>query len=128
MFLQVFKYDYLTDTFKVQLLYDDLFETPIPDVTKGYLHHTHDTTPATFGDINGRELSLPNGVRPFRRVVLFIAYSAYNLALNNPVREHQIATETSHTIQEWAEMFERSHSVVPIESPLMSSWRMKRDA
>mmetsp|Transcript_12424 Transcript_12424/g.16966 ORF Transcript_12424/g.16966 Transcript_12424/m.16966 type:complete len:128 (+) Transcript_12424:244-627(+) len=124
---QVFKYDDLTDNFKVQLLYDDMFTTIIPGITKGYLDHTHDTTPATFGDINGQELSLPNGVRPFRRVVLFVAYSAYNLALNNP-RPHQVATETSHTIQEWAEMFERSHSVVPTESPLMTSWRTNRDA
>jgi len=117
----------LTGTFQVQLLYDDLFATPIPEVTKGHLNHTHDTTPATFGDINGRELSLPNGVRPFRRVVLFVAYCAYDLALNNPAREHRVATETSHTIQEWTEMFERSHSIVPTESPLMTSWRMMED-
>ena len=126
--LQVFKYDYLTGSIKVQLLYDDLFTTPIPEVTKGYLNHNHDTTPATFGDINERILSLPTGVLPFRRVMLFVAYSAYSIALSNPARAHQVAKDTSHTIEEWTEMFQRSLSVVPTDSPLMTSWLMRRDA
>jgi len=123
----VFKYDNLTDTFRVQLLYDDLFVRLIRGITKGQLNHTSDTTPATFGDINGRELSLPPNVQPFRKVVWFIAYSAYRLALTHPNRAHKIATETSHTIQEWAEVFGSSHSDVHNESPAMTRWLANSD-
>ena len=116
----------MTDTIRVQILYDDLLTVVIPGMTLGYLNGSFDTTPATYRDIDQKELTLPNGVIPYRRVLLFVAYSAYRIALKSS-RPHMIASNSAHTIEEWKEMFERSQSQTEelTESPLMKRFRIE---
>ena len=118
-------YDYLADSFRIQVLYDDVLPLVIPGLTRGHLDGTHSQDTVTFADINGRELTFPQGVAPFHRVVLFHAHSAYKLALKSTTRSHTVATNSAFSTEEWMEIFERIPSVVPVESALMV--RFKRE-
>lgn len=78
-------------------------------ITVGELNGTADTTAATFNDINGRRLSFVTFERPFKRVLLFIAFSAFKLALENSNRRHTLTTAAApRDITAWRMLFEEA--------------------
>jgi hypothetical protein len=79
------------DEYRLQVLYDDILLEEL-GITVGELNGTTDATPATFADINGRPLTFTTLVRPFRQVLLFVAFSAFTRALENTRRPHALAT------------------------------------
>lgn len=79
------------DEYRLEVLYDDILLEEL-GITVGELNGTTDATPATFADINGRPLTFTTPVRPFRRVLLFVAFSAFTRALENTRRPHALAT------------------------------------
>lgn len=96
------------DEYCVQVLYDDLLTMSL-GITVGELNGTADTTAATFNDINGRRLSFVTFDRPFKRVLLLIAFSAFRLALENSNRKHTLATAAApRDIAAWRVLFDEA--------------------
>jgi hypothetical protein len=96
------------DAYCVQVLYDDILTVPL-GISVGELNGTFDTTPATVNDINGRPLSFITIDRPFKRVLLLIAFSAFTLALENSKRSHSLATAAApRDVAAWRVLFDQA--------------------
>ena len=94
------------DAYRIEVLYDDLLPTTL-GITVGELNGSTDITPATFNDINGRQLTFTTPVRPYRRVLLLIAFSAFTLALDNTNRTHTLATAAApRDVAAWRALFD----------------------
>lgn len=78
------------EAYRVEVLYDDILPIEL-GITVGELNGTADATPATFEHINGRMLTFTTPFRPYRRVLLLVAFSAFKLALQNTKRTHTLA-------------------------------------
>jgi hypothetical protein len=96
------------NAYRVQILYDDIMDSPL-GITLGELEGTNDPSPAIFADINHRPLAFTTPFRPFKRVLLFVAYSAFAQALANTRRPHSLATAAApKNIDAWKAMFEEA--------------------
>jgi len=96
------------DAYRIEALYDDLLTVQL-GITVGELNGTTDTTPATFADINRRSIAFTTHERPFRRVLLLIAFSAFKHALDNTIRAHTLATAAApRDVVAWRALFEAS--------------------
>ena len=94
------------DAYRIELLYDDLLPKQL-GITVGELNGTMDSIPATFAHINKRPLTFTTHKRPFRRVLLLIAFSAFSHALDNTRRAHTLATAASPRDGEaWRALFD----------------------
>lgn len=94
------------DAYRIEVLYDDILPKSL-GITVGELNGTMDATPATFAHINGRQLSFTTDVRPFKRVLLLIAFSAFTLALDNTRRAHTLATAAApRDVAAWRSLFD----------------------
>lgn len=115
----------LPDAYRIEVLYDDILPLQL-GITIGELNGAMDTTPATFADINKRPLIFTTFVRPFRRVLLLVAFSAFTLALDNTKRPHSLATAAAPPdVVAWRTLFDTTPSAGSL--PLaMDSFIMQR--
>jgi hypothetical protein len=96
------------DAYRVEILYDDLMDEPL-GITYGELEGSDDPTPAIFADIQHRPLAFTTPFRPFKRVLLFIAYSAFTGALSNTRRSHTLATAAApRNLDAWRALFDEA--------------------
>jgi hypothetical protein len=96
------------DTYHIEVLYDDILSVKL-GITIGELNGNTDATPATFAHINKRPLTFNNPFRPFRQVLLLIAFSAFKLALDNTKRAHMLATAAvPGDVAAWRALFEEA--------------------
>ena len=94
------------DAYRIEVLYDDLMNVQL-GITIGELNGTTDSTPATFAHINKRPIAFTTPERPFRRVLLLSAFSAFTLALDNTRRAHTLATAAApRDVVAWRALFD----------------------
>lgn len=89
---------------KIQVLYDKLLNQQIGNLTKKAINKTPFKDPLTYGDINGKVVEFPVLVFPYRRVLLWVAQSAYEGALSSS-ESHQCALESNLDEAEWNATF-----------------------
>jgi hypothetical protein len=117
----------------IQVLYDDLLPRKVFDgltdcsLFEGYngknkpqkKRFRKTIMDLTFGDLNGRRLILPSMVFPSRRILTWVAQSAYD-SLNEDDRPHQCGIGSCPTPEQWDAL--RKH--VSEYSPGCSAFKM----
>jgi hypothetical protein len=108
IFPQTFLLDPSTQVFKFCVLYDDVLDQPIP-VAREKLG-LQGKGPVTFREINGYPLQLPSLIFPFRRALFYMAYNAFEDALNSH-RPHQVAESVAPSDELWESIRNASASL-----------------
>jgi hypothetical protein len=104
------------DAYHIEVLYDDILSMKLG----GELNGSTDSTPATFAHINKRPLTFNNPFRPFRQVLLLIAFSAFKRALDNTKRAYTLATAAAPgDSAAWRALFEEAAPPVADNSFIM---------
>lgn len=93
--------DPATQVFHFQVLYDDLLNQKLT-ISKKLLGLPGKGN-ATFRDINGRPLQLPNMIFPYKRALYNNSFYAYQDALRSN-RPHVCATASAPTEERWTEI------------------------
>ena len=89
----------------LRVLYDSLLNTELlPEVRRSAVGIAGKGN-VTYGDINGRELQLPNLTFPYRRAFLRHAISSYKLMADSK-KSHVVGALTSPSEEEWDELAE----------------------
>jgi hypothetical protein len=89
----------LIQVFYLRVLYDDVLQRPI-DIQRSAIG-LDGTGVATFGDINGWPLRLPNLVFPYRRALYYMAWYYYDSALKSARSTGQTAQVSFPSPAEW---------------------------
>jgi hypothetical protein len=97
----------MTHAITIQVLYDDVMTTKIQGLTRRIIGATgtDENDPLCYSDINGRPLSIPPLVFPYRRALYFVSRTAYRQAILGS-RPHECATELGLNDEFWDRMCE----------------------
>jgi hypothetical protein len=78
--------------------------TQVGDLTKSVINRSPANDPLLYSDINGRQLVFPTLVFPFRRLLLWVAKTAYDNAMRSPA-SHACAIASCPEPELWVQLF-----------------------
>jgi hypothetical protein len=98
-------YNRMNHEITIQILYDDVLQMRIGNLTKKIISGKPSKAPLLYKDINNKKILIPPLVFPFRRAIMWVAQSAYKVALDSP-SSHICANLSNPSDEEWFKTFE----------------------